>query len=110
MWGDRIMWSARSWLVVVIAVALFAAACASGDGDSVSSPDGTPHDATEVGFRAAGEYWSEYLLGDGTVARLKLVVTGVLRLDGMRDQKGQPVYIIESTNVVSISATEDEGN
>ena len=36
------MWSARSWLTVVVAVALFAAACASGEGDSVSSPDGTP--------------------------------------------------------------------
>ena len=36
------MWSARSWLTVIVAVALFAAACASGDGDSVSSPDGTP--------------------------------------------------------------------
>ena len=36
------MWSARSWLTVMVAVALFAAACASGEGDSVSSPDGTP--------------------------------------------------------------------
>ena len=76
----------------------------------VPGPDGTPHDATEIGFRAAGEHWNEYLFDDGTVARLKLVVTGVLRLDGMRDQKGQPVYIIESTNVVAISATEDEGS
>ena len=50
------------------------------------------------------------MLDDGTVARLKLVVTGVLRLEGMQDQKGQPVYIIESTNVTAISATEDGGS
>lgn len=64
-------------------------------------------DATEVGFRSTGEYWNEYLLDDGTVARLKLVVTSVYRLDGEFDQKGQPAYIIESGNVVAISATED---
>ena len=45
----------------------------------VPGPDGALHDATEVGFRASGEHWNEYLLDDGTVARLKLVVTGVLR-------------------------------
>ena len=65
-------------------------------------------DATEVGFRGSGEYWNEYLLDDGTVARLKLVVTAVYRLDGEFDDKGQPAYVIESSNVVAISATESE--
>lgn len=74
----------------------------------VQDPDGAFHDATEVGFRPSGEHWNEYLLDDGTVVRIKLVVTGVVRVDGMRDQKGQPVYLIESTNVTAISAS-DEG-
>ena len=69
-------------------------------------PNGDFVDATEIGHRATGEHWSEYLLDDGTVARLKLVVTNVYRVDGQRDAKGQPVYVIESTNVVSISTTE----
>lgn len=64
-------------------------------------------DVTEVGFRSDGEYWNEYLLDDGTVARLKLVVTSVYRVDGQVDPKGQPAYIIESSNVVSISASEE---
>ena len=34
------MRSARSWLTVLVAVTLLAGACASGDGDPVSSPDG----------------------------------------------------------------------
>lgn len=76
----------------------------------VQGPDGDVHDATEVGFRSSGEHWNEYLLDDGTVARLKLVVTGVLRLEGVRDQRGQPVYIIESTNVMAVSAAEDGGS
>ena len=64
-------------------------------------------DVTEVGFRSDGEYWNEYLLDDGTVARLKLVVTSVYRVDGQVDPKGQPAYIIESSNVMSISASEE---
>ena len=62
-------------------------------------------DVTEVGFRSDGEYWNEYLLDDGTVARLKVVVTSVYRVDGQVDPKGQPVYLIESSNVMSISAS-----
>lgn len=61
-------------------------------------------DVTEVGFRSTGEYWNEYLLDDGTVARIKLVVANVFRVDGQTDNKGQPVYMIESTNITSISA------
>ena len=65
-------------------------------------------EATELGFRSAGEYWNEYLLDDGTVARMKLVVMSVLRIEGKMDAKGQPVYLIESTNVTSISAEAKE--
>ncbi len=61
-------------------------------------------DVTEVGFRSTGEYWNEYLLDDGTVARIKLVVANVFRVDGQTDNKGQPFYVIESTNITSISA------
>lgn len=71
-------------------------------------PDGTPRDVTEVGFRSMGEHWNEYLLDDGTVARAKLVVTTVYRIDGQVDHKGQPVYLLESTNVVATSASEKE--
>ncbi len=69
-------------------------------------PNGDLVDATELGYRATGEHWNDYLLDDGTVARLKLVVTNVYRLEGQRDEKGQPAYLIESTNVTSISASE----
>ena len=75
----------------------------------IPGPGGKPLDVTEVGFRATGEYWNEYLLDDGTVARVKLVVTNVYRLDGEVDPKGQPVYAIESSNVVAISPVEGGG-
>ena len=72
-------------------------------------PDGKPLRVTEVGFRATGEHWNEYLLDDGTVARVKLVVVNVYRVDGQTDPMGQPVYLIESNNVLAISAREEGG-
>ena len=70
-------------------------------------PDGEPIDAVEVGFRSSGEHFNDYLLDDGTVVRLKAVVTNVSRLEGLFDAEGQPIYAIKSTNVVSTSAPED---
>lgn len=64
-------------------------------------------EATEIGFRTAGEHWNEYLTDDGSVLRLKLVVTGVLRIDGKFDDAGNPVYAVQSTNVVSVSAPDE---
>lgn len=64
-------------------------------------------DGTEVGFRASGEHWNEYLLDDGSVIRIKLVVTNVVRIDGMHDNNGDPVYTVNSTNVMGVSAPDE---
>ena len=72
----------------------------------VLGPDGEQHSAAELGFRVSGEHWNEYLADDGTVIRLKPVVTQLLRIEGMYDPQGDPVYIVNSTNVVTVSAPE----
>ncbi len=64
-------------------------------------------DVTVVGYRSGGENWNEYLADDGTVIRIKLVVTEVVRVDGQYDPEGNPVYLVRSTNVTSISAPEE---
>lgn len=66
-----------------------------------------PTDVTEVGYRASGEHWNEYLLDDKTVLRVKTVVTEVVRVDGMYDEGGDPAYLIKSQNVISVSAPEE---
>ena len=76
----------------------------------IPGPEGQPVPATEVGFRALGEHWNEYLLDDGSVVKLKLIVTCVNRAEGIADPKGQPVYVVESTNVMSVSAPASEGS
>ena len=74
---------------------------------TVKLPDGRDVDVTEIGYRTSGEYWNEYLADDGTVIRVKLIATEVLRLDGQFDQEGNPVYIVKTTNVTNVSAPEN---
>jgi hypothetical protein len=70
-------------------------------------PDGREVDATEIGFRSSGEHWNEYLVDDGTVIRIKIIATEVVRIDDEYDADGNPVYVVKSGNVMAISAPED---
>lgn len=63
-------------------------------------------DATPVQVNQANEQWNTYLLEDGSVLTVKLVMTKVSRLDGSYDVEGNPVYIFQSTNVTSVQAPE----
>lgn len=64
-------------------------------------------DATPTSVNSSSEHWNEYLLEDGTVIKMKLVVTDVVRVDDEFDGEGNPVYVVKSTNVVSVSAPEE---
>ena len=61
-------------------------------------------EATPVEAQQSAERWNEYLLEDGSVLKMKLVLKKVLRVDGEYDAEGNPVYIMQSTNVTSVSA------
>ena len=64
-------------------------------------------DAELVDVQSAQESWSNYLLGDGTSLKLKVVVTEVWReVDGY-DHEGNPKYIVKSGNIVVINATDE---
>jgi hypothetical protein len=60
-----------------------------------------------VPFQTVVENFNEYLLSDGTVLNMKVVVTEIVRLDNAYDDQGQPVYFINSQNVTSISVPEE---
>jgi hypothetical protein len=64
--------------------------------------DGTPVSATQ-----SNEHWNQYLLEDGSVVKLKLVATEFVRLDGVYDPEGNPVYLVKSTNVTAIEASDE---
>ena len=63
--------------------------------------------ATPIDVNQSSEKWNEYLLEDGTVLKMKLILKKVFRVDGEFDDEGNPVYVMQSTNVTSISAPAD---
>ena len=64
-------------------------------------------DATPIDVNQSNEYWNQYLLDDGTAIKIKLVATKVLRIDNKYDPEGNPVYFVQSTNVVSVNAPDN---
>jgi hypothetical protein len=63
-------------------------------------------EALEMPYQNIAEHWNEYLLNDGSVLRLKSVVTNILKLVDRYDGEGNPVYFVKSTQVVSVSASD----
>ena len=69
-------------------------------------PGGEEVEAEVIPFRTTGEYWNEYLLDDGTVFRIKLVMTEIARVKGVFDAKGDPVYAATHTQVTAVDPPE----
>jgi hypothetical protein len=74
----------------------------------IQGPDGQEHEAEPVGFRTSGEHFNEYLLDDGTVLKVKLVLTEIMKITDMRDQQGNPVYLLQHQQVTSIDSTTEK--
>ncbi len=55
----------------------------------------------QMEFDIKDEPWAAYSLEDGYTIRMKLVVSSVVKTD-KKDQDGNPVYIVRSTNVLTI--------
>lgn len=60
-----------------------------------------------VGFKSGSENWSDYLLDDGSVIKLKPVVMEIVRLDGRFEPDGTPAYAVKAQNVVATSAPDN---
>ncbi|MGH7961715.1 MAG: hypothetical protein ACRERD_07780 [Candidatus Binatia bacterium] len=59
-------------------------------------------DADRMGFKPIEENWSVYKLEDGTIVKLKLVVSDVFKLPGADPVTGEPQLIVRSSNVMSV--------
>jgi hypothetical protein len=73
----------------------------------INLPDGSEAEATVMTFQTHGEHWNEYLVDDGSLLRLKPVVTEILRVEGQYDPAGNPAYVVQSTNVVAVDAPDE---
>ena len=70
-------------------------------------PGGPLADGELVDVQSAQESWSQYLLGDGTTLKLKLVVTEVWRLVDRYDNEGNPQYVVKSGNILVVNAPDE---
>jgi hypothetical protein len=61
-------------------------------------------EAVPVEINQSNEYWNQYLMDDGTAIKMKLVATKVFRVDDKYDNEGNPFYVIQSTNIMSVEA------
>lgn len=68
---------------------------------------GTLHDAVPVEANQSSEYWNQYLLDDGSVLKLKSVVTNIFRLIGAYNNDGDPIYVVKSGNIVTAACPDN---
>ena len=64
-------------------------------------------EGVEIPIRSSGEFWNEYFLEDGTVIKVKVVTTDIVRIDEQFDADGNPIYVMRNTTVSSVSAPEN---
>ena len=64
-------------------------------------------EATPIEVNQCSERWNEYLLEDGSVVKIKLVLKKVLRVDNEYDREGNPIYVLQSTNIPSVKAAKN---
>ena len=69
--------------------------------------NGQQVDADAIDVNQSNERWNEYLLEDGTILKLKAVLTNVYRIDGQYDAEVNPMYILQSTNVITANAPQE---
>ena len=67
-------------------------------------------EATPIDVHQSSERWNEYFLEDGSVLKMKLILKKVFRVENEFDGEGNPVYVMQSTNVTSVSAPKDLKN
>ena len=61
-------------------------------------------DGVDLTFKTKNEDWNEYEVSDGSVVRLKLVASNIVRIAGEYDNEGNPVYAIKSSNIMAVSS------
>jgi len=59
-------------------------------------------EALNLDFEAKSEPWINYDLSDGTILKIRTLVTGVMRLEGEHDPAGNPLYNVSTQVVIRV--------
>jgi len=71
---------------------------------NIQLPDGSMRMCTEIDVMEAVEKWNDIQLADGTFLRLKSAITRVLRVDDVYDPEGNPMYVVQSAQLLVVKA------
>jgi len=63
-------------------------------------------EGTLVDFETVREEYNSYKLSDGSIIRMKTVVTNIIRTEEFTPS-GEPVYIVNSQNVLVVDVPEE---
>ena len=58
--------------------------------------------AEDVEILEEKDHWNTYKLKDGSVVKMKLIVSGVKRLTTKWQPDGNPIYLVNSQNVMRL--------
>ncbi len=67
---------------------------------TLTMPDSSTAQATELNFKMKEEPWTELELEDGTVIRVRLDISKIYRLDQYDPMSGEPIYYFTSANLI----------
>jgi hypothetical protein len=61
-------------------------------------------DAEQIDFEAKAEPWTTYELADGAILKIRVILTGVMRIEGEYDQSGNPIYVVSSQTAIQANS------
>ena len=62
---------------------------------------GKEYVAEVIEFETEHEGWNSYILHDGTLLKLKAVVSDIIRVEGAYAPNGDPLYMVQAANIVA---------
>jgi hypothetical protein len=71
-------------------------------------PDSTLKDAHDVQVKESTERWTEVVLEDETVVRVKMSIVGAARIENEYDAQGNPAYSLQMSPQVHIVSTAEK--
>lgn len=74
--------------------------------EKVKLPNGE-FEGEQIEISQTSEHWNHYLLEDGSAIKLKPVATKILRLRDVYDGAGNPIYLVQTNNVMTVDCPQN---
>jgi len=70
-----------------------------------SAPNVSQKIRRQLSFKPLKEDWNEYLLEDGQVLKMKVIVTEVYELEGVDPVTNKKNYLVKSINAIAVESS-----